>query len=185
MSSRNLRGGKSFKKGKKPAFENAAKFQSKEEDQDYARVTKILGDRRATCFCNDGKERVGKFRGAICRGPKKQIIEAGDIVLISLREFGKVESESESESEDSQDDAKEELDQLTLKKPGPCDILFKYDRADWRAIGKEEGTHPELFAKKSEKQEITNDDIFEYGEEVEVKDQEKMNDIDEDAIDAI
>ena len=183
MSSRNLRGGKSFKKGKKPAFENAAKFQSKEEGQDYARVTKILGDRRATCFCNDGKERVGKFRGAICRGPKKQIIEAGDIVLISLREFGK--GETESESEDSENDAKEELDQLTLKKPGPCDILFKYDRADWRAIGKEAGTHPELFAKKSEKQEITNDDIFEYGEEVVESKVQEANDIDEDAIDAI
>lgn len=137
----NLRGGKSYKKHKKaPHSEKAAKFQSKEDGQDYARVLRLLGDRRASCFCNDGVERIGRFRGAICRGPKKQFIEVGDIVLISLREF---ENGSDNEV-------------AIVSKNGPCDILYKYDRGDWRNIAAEPGSHDELLGNKKE-----IDDIFE------------------------
>ena len=117
----NLRGGKAYKKHKKaPAeSERAAKFSPKEEGQDYARVVRLLGDRRAECFCNDGVTRIGKFRGGICKGPTKQIIEMGDIILVSLRDF-----EADSKA---------------------CDVLSKYSRTEWRDIESEEGIHPQLM----------------------------------------
>jgi translation initiation factor 1A len=117
----NLRGGKAYKKHKKaPAdSERAAKFSPKEEGQDYARVVRLLGDRRAECFCNDGVTRIGKFRGGICKGPTKQKIETGDIILVSLRDF-----ESDSKA---------------------CDVLSKFSRTDWRDIESEEGIHPQLM----------------------------------------
>jgi len=123
MPTRNLHGGKSFKKSKKGSSEIVEKFVPKEEGQEYARIIKILGDRRATCFCNDGKERIGKFRGAICRGPKKQIVRSGDIVLMSLRDF-------------VEDDV--------------CDILLKYERQDWSEIRTERGIHKCLFGEEED-----------------------------------
>ena len=155
MPAKNLRGGKVFKKGKK-TVDTVVKFSPKEEGQDYARVIKLLGDRRATCFCNDGKERIGKFRGAICRGPKKQIITAGDIVLISLREFEEVSEEEETEDKDVAELLKE-------IKVGPCDILYKYEKYHWRALKSEPEINPDLLGLKEEK-----DDIFDYDVEEEV-----------------
>jgi translation initiation factor 1A len=51
----------------------------------YARVTRMLGDRRVSCFCNDGMERICKIRGTFCRGSKKHRIVIDDIVVISFR----------------------------------------------------------------------------------------------------
>jgi len=149
MPAINLRGGKAFKKGKKAPADKKIKFIPRANGQDYARVVKLLGNRRATCFCNDGNERIGKFRGSICKGPKKQIIAAGDIVLVSFRDFGEISSESDSDLEDLKDTTKE-----------VCDILFKYDRSDWRAIGKEAGIHADLLGT-----EKVMDDIFDFDQE--------------------
>lgn len=80
------KGGKTFKKGKSKneGEVNKRELAFKEEDQDYAKVTKLLGG------CNvqvqDGKGDIivahirGKFR-------KKVWIKVGDLVLISLRDF--------------------------------------------------------------------------------------------------
>jgi initiation factor 1A len=92
---RNQRGGKGYKKGKKKPAEQdgelefpVGKFTRADGVwQDYGRVLRLLGDRRVLCFCNDGNERVAKIRGALCKGPKKKIIEKGDIVLLSFRDF--------------------------------------------------------------------------------------------------
>jgi translation initiation factor 1A len=132
----NLRGGKAYKKGKKNPEKKNVKFEPKGEDQDYARITKLLGNRRLLCFCNDGKERIGKIRGALCKGPQKEIIRVGDIVLISYREF--------LEGDDS-DDAGENT--LGLK---VCDIISKYDRLDHRQIKTEKGIHRNLLSEEGE-----------------------------------
>ena len=56
----------------------------KDEYQEYARVTKLLGNRRLTCECFDGKIRLGKIRGKM----KKRVwISVDDLVLISKRDF--------------------------------------------------------------------------------------------------
>lgn len=56
------------------------------EGQEYAQVTKMLGNRRVECDCFDGKKRMGRIRPT-----KKQNrvgrVNIGDIVLISLRDF--------------------------------------------------------------------------------------------------
>jgi translation initiation factor 1A len=118
----NLRGGKAYKKGKKnPAtaeIERAAKFSGREDGQDYGRVTRLLGDRRVTCFCNDGIERICKIRGALCKGPKRQKIDVGDLVILSLRDC---------------DDS------------NVCDILEKVSRTNWRHVRKEANIHKHLL----------------------------------------
>jgi translation initiation factor 1A len=94
----NLRGGKAYKKGKKTASDKeevVQKFLQRDTDQEYARVIRMLGNRRVICFCNDGRERNCKIRGALCKGPNKQKITVGDIVLLSFRDF-EVDSEDDS-----------------------------------------------------------------------------------------
>lgn len=138
-ASRNLRGGKAFKKGKKPAAgtdEKVPKFFGRDADQDYARAVAMLGNRRVRCLCNDGKERICKIRGSLCKGPKKQKIEVGDILLISYRTF----EESDSEDEDVSGNLVENKVQGQV-----ADIMYKYNRAHWRDIRKEAGIHHNLF----------------------------------------
>jgi initiation factor 1A len=156
--SRNIRGGKAFKKGKKPAAgttERVEKFVERDADQDYARVVAMLGNRRVRCFCNDGKERICKIRGSLCKGPKKQKIEVGDIVLISYRAF------SDEESEDEEEDVSDNL--VNVKGTGQgqsqvADILSKYSRGHWRDIRKESGIHQRLFL--AEESEEGLDEMF-------------------------
>lgn len=56
----------------------------KTDQQEYAKVTRMLGDRRVECECYDGIKRLCKIRGAI---RKKTRIKVDDIVLLSLRDF--------------------------------------------------------------------------------------------------
>lgn len=154
-TSRNLRGGKAFKKGKKaPAgdAEKVEKFSGRDGDQDYARVIAMLGNRRVRCFCNDAKERICKIRGSMCKGPKKQKIEVGDIVLISYRDFA-----YSSEDEDDID-----LSGAAVKQNAEiADIIGKYSRSHWRDIRKEPGVHHRLFIGDQEKEAF--DELFDTG----------------------
>jgi initiation factor 1A len=94
---KNFSGGKNFKKGRKVVGDVVeTRFDDLEEGQDLARVTKMLGNRRVLCFCgSDGMERVCKIRGVLCKGPKKQRIEIGDIVLVSSRDYSLDDSSDE------------------------------------------------------------------------------------------
>jgi initiation factor 1A len=171
MSSRNVRGGKAFKKGKKGGGaaaggddERAHRFNGRDEDQDYARIVRLLGDRRALCFCNDGYERVGKIRGGICRGPRKQIIRVGDIVLISFREFqeggaigagGAAAADAATGKALTTDSGHKEI----------VDIMFRYEPRDLRHIRKETGIHPALLGAMPTEGGGATDDIFFDGDE--------------------
>ena len=57
----------------------------KEEGQEYAQVLRLLGNGRVECNCMDGKKRLCTIRGAM---RNRVWINAGDIVLIGLRDFG-------------------------------------------------------------------------------------------------
>jgi translation initiation factor 1A len=139
MPSRNLRGGKAYKKGKKTGAESEhVKFVPRGPDQEYARILKLLGNRRLLCFCNDGKERTGKIRGSMCSGPQKQIIKVHDIVLVSFREF----------------------EQSDVCESDVCDIILKYEREHIRYIKSEKGIHKDLIAESGD-----NDNLFDRGEE--------------------
>ena len=57
----------------------------KEEGTEYAQVLRLLGQGRVECNCFDGQKRMATIRGKL----KNRVwINSGDIVLISLREFG-------------------------------------------------------------------------------------------------
>lgn len=150
MPGRNARGGKAYKKGKKGTAtmteeERLGRFSGRTEGQDYARVVRMLGDRRVLCFCNDGVERVCKIRGALCRGAKRQIIRVDDIVLISLRDF-EGPSDSESGSGTEEDIVAAAVGPSAASRALVGDVLTKFSRDHWREIRKEGGIHPQLFA---------------------------------------
>jgi len=56
----------------------------KENGQEYAQIVKMLGNGRCLAYCFDGKKRLCHIRGKL----RKRIwINAGDIVLVGLRDF--------------------------------------------------------------------------------------------------
>jgi len=172
---RNLRGGKAFKKGKKPAAGTADKvdkFFGRDADQDYARAVAMLGNRRVRCFCNDGKERICKIRGSLCKGPKKQKIEVGDIVLISYRVF-----EDAAESDSNEDVSGNQVEDKETKETSQvADIMYKYSRAHWRDIRKEDGIHQRLFL--AEEGEDGLDEMFDPEAKEETPEDDEEVDID-------
>ncbi len=134
-ANRNVHGGKGYKKGKKSGGgggERESDFGYRGDGQDYGRVVRILGNRRVALFCNDGIERICKIRGALCRGPKKQIIGVGDVVLFSMRTF---DDGSDSDS-----------GVVGVRSSTGCgDVILKYEANQWRQLRKEEGVNPSLF----------------------------------------
>lgn len=159
MPKRNLTGGKAFKKGRKVRDDDPeagpAKFVGRDTDQDYARILRSLGNRRMSCFCNDGVERICKIRGTLCWGPRKVRMEAGDIIIFSLRDC------------DTDGDA--------------GDILSKVPPKFWRDVRKETGIHTHLFPSEGV---ITGSDLFDNDGISEEDDSIENNDTNVD-IDAI
>lgn len=196
MPARNQRGGKGFKKGKKrPTDDNGelefpvGKFHRADgEWQDYGRVLRLLGDRRVLCFCNDGNERVAKIRGALCKGPKKKIIEKGDIVLLSFRDFmGRIHiggTSSEALGITAAPDAPATAMALTTStgRKEIADLLEKYDRRHWDEIRMLPDIHPRLLVACSNDETIEHeDDIF--GKEKE-KEKEQGDEADDTSVDS-
>lgn len=203
---RNQRGGKGYKKGKKkPTDEKdeldfpVGKFDRADgEWQDYGRVLRLLGDRRVLCFCNDGNERIAKIRGALCKGPKKKIIEKGDIVLLSFRDFmgralvagTSMEGLGIKQAEDAPVTGMA-LTTSTGRKE-VADLLEKYDRRHWDDIRHLPDIHPRLIREMTsdddDKIQHTGDDIFGGGgaeaaaDESDSSSESEDEDIDVDAI---
>jgi translation initiation factor 1A len=77
------KGGKNRRRGKSDR-DGKRELVFKEEMQEYAQVTKMLGNARVEAFCFDGVSRLCQIRGQM---RKRVWINVGDIVLVSLREF--------------------------------------------------------------------------------------------------
>jgi translation initiation factor 1A len=77
-------GGKNFKKLKKISSDNRELI-FKENEQEYARITKSLGDSRFECECIGLNQiKIAHVRGVF----KKRVwMGIGDIILVSLRDF--------------------------------------------------------------------------------------------------
>ncbi|RKP00544.1 hypothetical protein CXG81DRAFT_6170, partial [Caulochytrium protostelioides] len=56
----------------------------KEDGQEYASVTKMLGNGWVDCMCCDNVKRLAHIRGAF---RKKVWITPGDVILLGLRDF--------------------------------------------------------------------------------------------------
>lgn len=78
------KGGKNRRRGKNDSEGNKRELTLKEEGQEYAQVSKMLGNGRLDAMCFDGVKRMGHIRGKM---RKKVWITQGDIVLVSLRDF--------------------------------------------------------------------------------------------------
>lgn len=59
-----------------------------EEGQEYAVVKDMLGNGRLRATCEDGSERIGRIRGSMRKYATKVIIDRGDLILVSTRDFG-------------------------------------------------------------------------------------------------
>tara|TARA_B000000565_G_scaffold108654_2_gene81451 strand:+ start:3218 stop:3634 length:417 start_codon:yes stop_codon:yes gene_type:complete len=78
------KGGKNFKKAKNYEIVDKRQIIYKTEGQEYALITKMLGNGRCECKCYDGRTRLGHIRGKM---HKRVWICIGDIVLVSLRDY--------------------------------------------------------------------------------------------------
>jgi len=77
------KGGKNRRRGKNDS-ESKRELTFKEDGQEYAQVTRMLGNGRLEAFCFDGVNRLCHIRGKL---RKRVWIGVGDIVLLGLREF--------------------------------------------------------------------------------------------------
>ncbi|KAF9938631.1 Translation initiation factor 1A [Modicella reniformis] len=78
------KGGKNRRRGKNENEGEKRELVFKEDGQEYAQVTKMLGNGRVEAQCFDGERRLAHIRGKM---RKKVWINQGDIILISLRDF--------------------------------------------------------------------------------------------------
>ncbi|KAL7714934.1 Eukaryotic translation initiation factor 4C [Entamoeba marina] len=77
------KGGKGRKRGKNYQQE-AKELVFKEDGQEYAQVTRMLGNGRIEAYCFDGKTRQCHIRGQMQR---RVWINMNDVILVSLREY--------------------------------------------------------------------------------------------------
>lgn len=112
----NKTGGKNYKKSKHGGAEAAVVYVDRQDGQQYGRVIRVLGNGNMLVYCNDGEQRICHIRGAI---RKRVWINLGDVVLVSLRDFG-----------DEKDRG---------------DILAKIDPKAYSKVKKEAGVNPVLF----------------------------------------
>ena len=80
----NTKGGKKHKRNKKQNDYVEKALRLKEEGQEYAQITKCLGNCRFTVMCFDGKERMATMCGGM---RKRRFVNQNDIVLVSLRDW--------------------------------------------------------------------------------------------------
>lgn len=83
---KNTKGGKNFKKQKKGS-PRERELLYREDEQEYARIIKQLGDGRFECQIFNTNEETSVI-GKICGSMRKRVwINVGDIVLVSTRSF--------------------------------------------------------------------------------------------------
>lgn len=84
--------GKGGKRTKRSARTQDAKRELifREDGQEYAQITALLGSSRLRVMCSDGEERLCTIRGKLVR---RAWVHLRDIILVSLRDFepGKVD----------------------------------------------------------------------------------------------
>ncbi len=142
----NKKGGKGYKKGK-GGNDTTPKYPEPGEGTLFARVLKILGNCRIIAYCNDNERRICHIRGAM---RKRVWINAGDIILVSVRDF-EVPSGSDSEGETDNTVKNTFMTQVT-KTEDPLnnklekgDVVAKYDPKHYSKLKKEPGFNLQLL----------------------------------------
>lgn len=136
------KGGKNRRRGKNDTgFKRELVL--RDEDQEYAQVTKMLGSGRVEVQCFDGEMRHAHIRGKM---RKKVWISLGDIVLVSIREFQPEQADvilKYHPDEARALKAQGELPENTHinegdKEGGSEDELFEFDNDDKSDMGESE-----------------------------------------------
>jgi translation initiation factor 1A len=78
------KGGKNRRRGKNENEREKRELVFKEDGQEYAQVTKMLGNGRLEAMCFDGVKRLCHIRGKL---RKKVWINSSDIILVGLRDY--------------------------------------------------------------------------------------------------
>lgn len=78
------KGGKNRRRGKNDNFSQKRELILKDEGQEYAQITKMLGNGRVEATCFDDVKRIAHIRGKL---RNKVWMAQGDIILVSLRDF--------------------------------------------------------------------------------------------------
>jgi len=78
------KGGKNRRRGKNENEGQKRELVFKEDGQEYAQVTKMLGNGRLEAMCFDGVKRLCHIRGKL---RKKVWINQSDIILVGLRDY--------------------------------------------------------------------------------------------------
>lgn len=157
MVKKKLGGNKNKRKKKENVSEEVEReLVLKSDNQEYAQVTKLLGNCRLECKCIDGKTRLCHIRGTMTK--KKIWILVNDLILVSIREF-----------EDSK-----------------CDALYKYTPKEVNRLKKLGEIPESININDLEKQDDKNDIGIDFGNNEEYSEDEDTvkQDIDID-IDAI
>ena len=127
----NAKGGKKFKRGKKPAHhEKRLIYKDPAEDQEYGKVIRAMGNGRFDIQCFDGKNRMGILAGNM---RKKVWVNKDDIILFSKWEFT---------TEDNK-----------------CSIIHKYDLDESRKLQRD-GEFPDFIKLEEDLGEDDNDFQF-------------------------
>ena len=79
----NIKGGKKHKRNKNQVVHEKT-LRLKEDGQEYAQISRCLGNCRFTVLCFDGKERMATMCGGM---RKRRFVNQNDIVLVSLRDW--------------------------------------------------------------------------------------------------
>ena len=81
----NNKGGKKYKRNKNVAQENkTTRLKDENESQEYAQITKALGNCRFEVMCFDGKSRMATMCGKM---RKRVFVNQGEFILVSLRDW--------------------------------------------------------------------------------------------------
>jgi len=84
MPKNKVKGGKNRRRGKNENEGLKRELVFKEDGQEYAQVTKMLGNGRLEAMCFDGVKRLCHIRGKL---RKKVWINQSDIILVGLRDY--------------------------------------------------------------------------------------------------
>jgi translation initiation factor 1A len=134
----NKKGGKNYKKSKHSS--EAPILYERADDQMYARVLKILGNCNVLVYCNDGRERICHIRGSM---RKRTWISTGDVLLVSIRDYGKEDPTS----------------------IGRGDVCLKYDQSVLSKLRqRNDNINPRLFENLTANTEIEDEGGFEFDE---------------------
>ena len=81
----NNKGGKKYKRNKNQVQENkTTRLKDVTQSQEYAQITKCLGNCRFEVLCFDGKKRMATMCGKM---RKRVFVNQGEFILVSLRDW--------------------------------------------------------------------------------------------------